>query len=180
MRSPADQARLSLHTSLDGREKDVEASAPRKDSEDTAPRRGWWDYVPENEQRAPSVPEQQSTTSPELSSRLLRWWNSEKTPPDIAFQRKSSLPGDRPLTQPSRVSVVSAGAGAPLRLSKTSGGSGTRPYDSAIPPSTSAMRRFITRMPGIEAFRIMLKNEVCHCRYIMYLSAPYASRPVII
>lgn len=157
--SPVDQARLSLHPSFDGKEKDNEADMSRKESEDAASRRGWWDYVPDNQQYLSTL-EQGSSDAPGLLSRFWQWLKSE-IPPSVAFQRKPSLPGDQPIPHPPRVSIVSGGSIAPPRLSKASFSIGLKPFDSSSPPSTSVMRRWITRVPGVEAFRKMLKNEVC-------------------
>lgn len=159
-KSPVDQARLSLHPSFDGKESDSESGIQRKESEDTAPRRGWWDYVPEIQQYSSSTLEQVPQASSRLFPRFWEWWESEEVPPSVAIQRKPSLPGDQPISQPPRVSIVSGGSGGPPRLSKTSFSIARRAHDSVMVPSTSAMRRLITRVPGVEAFRKMLKNEV--------------------
>lgn len=77
--------------------------------------------------------------------------------PSTVFQRKPSLPGELPISQPPRMSSASNITSVRLSTSREP----ERPRASS-PPPPSVMERIIRYVPRAELLRSMLKNEVRH------------------
>lgn len=158
---PAAQGRISLTLS---------EKAPADEPEDAA-RRGWWDYVP---QAPPSYhgSDQDDSLVRKLRNSVWRFTTTDGVGPSQQ-PRKSSIPTDRPLSQPPRPSATSGKPG-PDRTSDTHSSSRTismRPSMASQRPSQigpfqelalgtddKAMRP----VPRILQVRAVIKDEVRH------------------
>ncbi|EMD41768.1 hypothetical protein CERSUDRAFT_90344 [Gelatoporia subvermispora B] len=161
-RTPADQARLSIQTSADGRPSS--GMPPSKEVPETNPsRRGWWDYVPEESLfQAPLQPADQPP--PGLWRRFWTWLQDlrhhSNDPPNYVFQRKPSLPGEYPIPQPARPPSAASTSTLPSPVARTRSQDPGPVYDPTSAPSVSAIRRFIEKVPRMASFRQMLRNEL--------------------
>ncbi|OBZ79409.1 hypothetical protein A0H81_00652 [Grifola frondosa] len=90
---PVDEARLSLQVSVENRESFVENRIKEDHHESGYSRRGWWDYVPDAHAKS-TVDAGQTGLIDTIRDALRRFWLGEPVPPSVAFQRKSSLPGN--------------------------------------------------------------------------------------
>ena len=101
-----------------------------------------------------------STSSPSpknMMDRFRQWWSGEPMLPSTVFQRKPSIPGEIPLSQPARISSVSSvGPHLPIGREVLE-----RQPRANSPPPPSVIERIIRYVPRADLLRKMLKNEVC-------------------
>ncbi|OCH96527.1 hypothetical protein OBBRIDRAFT_787084 [Obba rivulosa] len=161
-RTPADQARLSIRTSAEDRP-DSGMPPNKETTEPNPPRRGWWDYVPDGSPY--QLPLQPINLMPQgawqrfsIWMREIQYWRS--SPPNYAFQRKPSLPGIHPIPQPPRPPSNASSNTLPSPVARSRSQDAGLAYDPTSPPSVSAIRRFIEKVPRMASFRQMLRNEL--------------------
>ncbi|KZT06840.1 uncharacterized protein LAESUDRAFT_139295 [Laetiporus sulphureus 93-53] len=125
-------------------------------------RRGWWDYVPEAHMPSGNGKSTFGGIAQIIYSALRRLCGSDDYPPSIAYQRKSSLPGEFPIPHPARSS---------FRRGWYLGFGRSRRYDipdsMLEPPPTTAwtIRRWIRGFSGVAMFRQMLRNELLYTTF---------------
>ncbi|TBU49637.1 hypothetical protein BD309DRAFT_851085 [Dichomitus squalens] len=165
-RGPADHARLSLP--LDEEDETSSVGTNEKEDDDHragTSRRGWWDYVPNAlpEMSAGRGSPYSTRSSPgDMMGRFRRWWSGEPMLPSTVFQRKPSIPGEIPLSQPPRISSVSS-VGPRVSISREAV---ERQPRASSPPPPSVMERIIRYVPRAELLRNMLKNELLYTTFI--------------
>lgn len=112
-------------------------------------RRGWWDYMPDVRNTSGSRCRQSPRSMKDaFMDWIRRLWTSDEFPPSIAYQRKPSLPGELPLSQPSR-RPASSSAPCVRRVAHVC-------YSFFV----SALRRWGRHTSSRQLFQKMLRNEV--------------------
>lgn len=141
----------------------------RDDNESIHLGRGWWDYVPRSEKPASQDPTFHFTSGQGIfrswKLSLLRLWRISESSPDSILARKPSLPGDVPLPQLPRPSVV--------RISGNNQREFTRPRSPM--PSLSIYRSGL--IPRMVLCREVMRDEVCSnlCRMARVLTSHVSS-----
>lgn len=172
---PAARSRISLQLSMDDlHETDSHLENNRRDdNQGKHVGRGWWDYVPRSESPASSARGlafrfslRDIFHSWRMSMRRL--WTRSENLPECALARKSSLPGDAPLPQPTRPSAV--------RIS----GNDQRETAGPRSPMPSLSIYHSGLIPRMVLCREVMRDEVCSklvscrvCSHQQYIALLY-------
>ncbi|CCM00912.1 uncharacterized protein FIBRA_02958 [Fibroporia radiculosa] len=167
------EARLNLRMSEEGTV-NSSVDGAKQSGESTCIRRGWWDYVPQVQSHSLSAVHTFSLrgVSRTFMSRLRRLWTDDEYPSAIAFQRKSSLPGEYPIPQPPRALVPPSSSDASPRTSRIEPNQSTRTPRSTQWSPLAAIRKSIRYFTRIELFRKMLRDELLYTTFlaVMFLA----------